>query len=207
MEIVRIDERDMEQAIHAAIEVLENSGLIAFPTETFYGLGVKFDVESTLKRLYDLKHRPKDKAMPLIIGKNTLLPRIASIVSKKAANLMDKFWPGPLTLILPAQEGISEFITAGTQKVAVRIPGKSFALQLAKAASFPITATSANISGHPPAQNAETVRSYFGDAVDLIIDGGPAPGGLPSTIVDVTGDSMKILRAGVIRKESLESIF
>jgi len=207
MEIVRIEGTGTDRIIQAAIEVLEKGGLIGFPTETFYGLGVKFDVESALMRLCDIKQRPKDKAMPLIIGNREILRLVASTVNSAALALMDNFWPGPLTLILPARKGLSEFITAGTRKVAVRIPGESFALHLARAASFPITATSANISGHAPAQDAGTVRRYFGNTVDLLIDAGPAPGSLPSTIVDVTGDSIKILREGVIRKESLESIF
>jgi L-threonylcarbamoyladenylate synthase len=207
MEVVSTAGNNSIKIIRTALEVLEKGGVIAFPTETFYGLGVKFDVESAVKRLCDLKKRPGDKAIPLIIGRRELLNLVVSNVNSAALALIDKFWPGPLTLILPARKGLSKLITAGTQKVAVRIPGESFALHLAIASSFPITATSANISGHLPARDAGAVRRNFEDAVDLIIDGGPAPGGLPSTIVDVTGDSIKIVREGVIKKESLETIF
>jgi L-threonylcarbamoyladenylate synthase len=119
---------------------------------------------------------------------------------------MDTFWPGPLTLILPAKENVSEYITAGTHTVAVRKPGKSFALRLAQTARFPITATSANISGLPPARDSEAVLGYFGDRIDLIIDAGPTPGGLPSTIVDARGSALKILREGVIGRKSLEGL-
>lgn len=206
MIVIRISETDIRQALQKAVDILNYGGIIAYPTETFYGLGAKFDMEDSLKRLYELKKRPKEKAMPLIIGNKGLLPIVAASVNRTAMSLMDRFWPGPLTLILPAKENLSEYITAGTGKVAVRIPGESFALQLARAAEFPITSTSANISGIPPAQDAETVIRYFGDKIDLIIDGDPTSGGLPSTIVDATEDEIKILREGVIKKELLTFI-
>ena len=116
---------------------------------------------------------------------------------------MEEFWPGPLTLILRAKKNISRYITAGTERVAVRIPGTSFALSLAQKANFFITATSANLSGMIPAQDADAVARYFGDRIDIVIDGGPTPGGLPSTIVDVTGGGIRILREGAISKELL----
>lgn len=193
----------MEQVLHQAVGMLKNGGIIAYPTETFYGLGVKFDLEDSLKTLYDIKQRPEEKAMPLIIGNKELIPIVAKSVNKIAVSLMDRFWPGPLTLIFPAIESLSEYITAGTHKVAVRIPGESFALQLAKTAKFPITATSANPSGLPPARDAETVIRYFGDKIDLVIDGGTTSGGLPSTIVDITENKINILREGVINKKLL----
>jgi L-threonylcarbamoyladenylate synthase len=200
---IKVSEANMEQVLHQAVDMLKNGGIIAYPTETFYGLGVKFDLEDSLKTLYDIKQRPEEKAMPLIIGSKELIPIVAKSVNKIAVSLMDRFWPGPLTLIFPAIEGLSEYITAGTHKVAVRIPGESFALQLAKTANSPITATSANPSGLPPARDAETVIRYFGDKIDLIIDGGTTSGGLPSTIVDITENKINILREGVIDKKLL----
>jgi len=191
--------------LHNAVNILKNCGIIAYPTETFYGLGAKFDMIDTLKRLYEIKKRPQEKAMPLIIGSKELLSTVAASVSVKAISLMERYWPGPLTLILPAKENLSDFITAGTRKVAVRIPGESFALQLARTANFPLTATSANPSGMPPAQDAETVLRYFEDKIDLIIDGGPAPGGLPSTIVEATGNEIRLLRQGIIRIDLLKA--
>lgn len=203
MLVIRVNEINMEQVLHQAVDALKDGGIVAYPTETFYGLGAKFDMEDSLKKLYAIKKRHEEKAMPLIIGNKGLLSIVAASINRTAMSLMDRFWPGPLTLIFPAKENLSEYITAGTHKVAVRIPGESFALRLAKAAKFPITATSANPSGIPPAQDAETVIRYFADKIDLIIDGGPASGGLPSTIVDVTEDEIKILREGVIKKELL----
>lgn len=207
MLIIRVNEINLEQVLLHVVDILKNGGIVAYPTETFYGLGAKFDLEDSLKKLYDIKQRPEEKAMPLIIGDKGLLPIVAASVNSIAVLLMNRFWPGPLTLIFPARENLSEYITAGTHKVAVRIPGESFALHLAKTANFPITATSANPSGMTPAQDAETVISYFGDKIDLIIDGGLTAGGLPSTVVDVTGDKIKILREGVIKKKLLKNLY
>jgi len=204
MRLLKLDDDNTKDILSLAVDLLKNGGVIAYPTETFYGLGAKFDIDAALRKIYEIKQRPQDKAMPLIIGERDLLSDIAVEVSSTASALMDKFWPGPLTLIIPARENVSEYITAGTHTVAVRIPGESFALRLAQTAHFPITATSANLSGLPPARDIETVLGYFGDRIDLIIDAGPAPGGLPSTIVDVRGAAPKILREGQISRERLE---
>ncbi|MBM4140507.1 MAG: threonylcarbamoyl-AMP synthase [Nitrospira sp.] len=203
MLLIKISETNLEQALHHAVDSLRNGSIIAYPTETFYGLGTKYDIEGSLKKLYDIKQRPKEKPMPLIIGNKELLSDVAVSVNLLALSFIERFWPGPLTLILPAKENLSEYITAGTGKVAARIPGESFALSLAKTANFPIIATSANLSGMPPAQDADAVIRYFGDKIDLIFDGGFATGGLPSTIVDVTGDEIYILREGAISRESI----
>jgi L-threonylcarbamoyladenylate synthase len=203
MVLMNVKELSVETVLLKALEVLKSGGIIAYPTETFYGLGVKFDLEGPLERLYAIKQRPRVKAMPLIIGKGEQLQSVADSMSIVAKALMAEFWPGPLTLLFRARGNLSHFITAGTGKVAVRVPGESFALALAGIAGFPITATSANPSGLPPADDAETVMRYFGSDVDLIIDAGPAPGGIPSTIADTTGDTVRILREGVIKKEAL----
>jgi len=201
VKLLKLHRKNNSQAFVSAIRILEKGGIIAYPTETFYALGVKFDLLGSLGNLYEIKKRPREKALPLIIGKREMLGLVAAPVSKKTLSLMDRFWPGPLTLILAAKENLSEYLTAGTHTVAVRIPGRSFALDLARAVDFPITATSANISGMPPAQDAATVVQYFGNAIDLVIDGGRTPGGNPSTIADVTGKDFQILREGAIGKE------
>ncbi len=205
MKLIKIHETSITVAVIEAIAVLDVGGIVAYPTETFYGLGVKFDIENSLKRLYGIKQRPKEKAMPLIIGDKGLLSLIVASVNDTAISLMERFWPGPLTILLPAKGGLSEYIVS-EGRVGVRIPGESFALYLAKEAGFPITATSANISGMPPAENAETVLTYFGDKIDLIVDGGPTPGGFPSTIVDVIEEEIRILREGAIGKKLLKGL-
>jgi L-threonylcarbamoyladenylate synthase len=203
MVLIKVTNTNVKQVIRTAIETLEKGGIVAYPTETFYGLGVRFDREDALEKLYITKQRPKMKAMPLIIGDRKLLSLLITGIDDRASLLMDRFWPGPLTLLLPAKENLSKFITSGTKKVAVRIPGESFALQLAQSADLPITSTSANPSGMSPARNAGTVLRYFQDNIDLVIDGGQAPGRHPSTLIEVTGDEIKILREGAIKKELL----
>ena len=203
MSLLRLNEEHIEHTLHQAVATLTGGGIVAYPTETFYGIGAKFDSKDSLHRLHEIKQRPDSKPLPLIIGSRYLLAHIASSVNSTAASLMDRFWPGPLTLILPAKENLSPYITAGTHSVAVRIPGDSFALRLAQYALFPITATSANTSGNPPAQDAGTVVDYFGDNIDLIIDGGPTKGMLPSTIVDARKGKLEIVREGAIKRAVL----
>jgi L-threonylcarbamoyladenylate synthase len=195
----RIDLRrhDEANAIAVALEVLRMGGIVAFPTETFYGLGAMAGSEEALSKLFALKDRSTDKAASLIVGTEEEAQRLAADIPPLAQKLMAAHWPGPLTLVLRAAEGLSGYITKeGT--VALRVPGDSFALHLARAAGFPITATSANPAGEPPAETADDVESYFGDSVNLLIDGGRAPGGKPSTIVDATGSVPRVLRQGVL---------
>jgi L-threonylcarbamoyladenylate synthase len=203
MSIFRLNEENIEHALHHAVDILMSGGIVVYPTETFYGIGAKFDSEDTLHKLYEIKERPDNKPLPLIISSRDLLAHVVSSINNKAVFLMDRFWPGPLTLILPAKETLSPYITAGTHAVAVRIPGESFALRLAQYARFPITATSANPTGKPPAHDTETVVDYFGDTIDLIIDGGHTKGMLPSTIVDVRGENMVVVREGAIKRDLL----
>ncbi|MDP3260330.1 MAG: L-threonylcarbamoyladenylate synthase [Thermodesulfovibrionales bacterium] len=202
--LIKITEDNRKEILRKAIEILNDGGIVAYPTETFYGLGVKFDKEVSLRKLYELKKRPEEKPMPLIIGGRTLLSMIAVSVNETAELLMDKFWPGPLALLLKAKKDLSSYLTAGTGNIAVRIPGESFALHLARETGFPITATSANPSGMPPAEDADAVIRYFGEEVDMVIDGGRTAGGLPSTIADVTEKKIKIVREGAIPRRLLE---
>lgn len=203
--LIKITDKNLKDILGKTVKILNNGGIVAFPTETFYGLGVKFDMDDSLIRLYELKKRPVKKPMPLIIGSRKLLPSLVVSTNNSATALMDKFWPGPLTIILDAKRGLSRYLTVGTGMVAVRLPGESFALRLAEEAGFPITATSANISGMPPAENAEAVIKYFGDKIDMIIDGGKTPGGLPSTIVDATEKDIKILRKGAVSTSDIKN--
>ncbi len=198
VELINLRKADIEQTLKRLSSALRGGKIVAFPTETFYALGVKYDQPAAVKRLFALKDRPSDKALPLIIGNTRLLSLIAAEVPPMAKRLMDQFWPGPLTLVLRAKETLSPLITAGSGTVAVRIPGSSFALTLAMTLGFPITATSANISSLPPADSAKAVSAYFGDTIDFLIDGGTSPGMRPSTIVDATKNRPVILRQGPI---------
>ncbi len=185
------------------MRILRQGGVIAYPTETFYGLGAKYDIEPALQRLYDIKKRPRKMALPVIIGDIQQLAMLTECVSDKAGALISRFWPGPLTLLFKARSGLSDFIVA-ENKVAVRMPGESFALSLARASGFPVTATSANISGMPPGKNIQMVVTYFNDTLDLILDGGELESILPSTIVDATGPELTVLRKGLVDIHSPE---
>lgn len=204
MRLLKIGKDNLEEVLRIAVEALKGGGIVAYPTETFYALGVKFDLGASLSRLHALKRRPAEKAMPLVIGSREALPALTHDVNPTARQLMERFWPGPLTILLPAAGGLSEYIVSNG-KVAVRVPGESFALKLARAAGFPLTATSANPSGLLPARDAEAVIAYFGRDIDLVVDGGAAPGGLPSTVVDVTDDRITVIRQGPVRVISGDS--
>jgi len=195
MEVLKARGEDIKDALVQAIKVLGEGGIVAYPTETFYGLGVRFDDPAALKKLFELKSRPMDKPVSLIVGTDVSLSLVADEVSDRARGLITACWPGPLTMLFKARKGLPEHVVLDG-KVAVRVPGDSFALQLARALTFPITATSANPSGEGACDNAEQVIKFFPDGIDLLIDAGPTKGGKPSTVVDVSGDEIKLIRDG-----------
>lgn len=191
-----------ENAIAKTVAILNTGGIAAYPTETFYGLGARFDHAHALNRIYALKHRPQDKALPVIIANRHQLALLAETVPVTAEVLIERFWPGPLTLILPARSSLTEGIVY-EQKIAVRIPGPSFALELVHAAGFPITSTSANPSGMPPARNIAMITGYFAHGIDLIVNGGETVSLTPSTIIDLCGEIPRIVREGAISPETI----
>lgn len=201
MRILSFTKDTPDKIIAAASDALNNGGIIAYPTESFYALGVSASDATAIKKLFGLKGRPPEKPVPLIVGDKDVLLSVIQYIPDHAKELMERFWPGPLTIVFKAREGVSALLTGGTGNVAVRIPGDSTALYLARGLRSPLTATSANPSSKRPAETAEEVIDYFGAGVDLIIDAGRAPGGRPSTIVDVTVEPHRILREGRISIE------
>jgi L-threonylcarbamoyladenylate synthase len=198
MKVLSYSKDSLDDIIAKASGLLNNGGIIAYPTESYYALGVLASDEKAVKRLFELKARPPEKPLPLIVGDKDVLLSVVQCIPDQAKALIERFWPGPLTLVLEAGEGVSRLLTGGTGRVAVRIPGDSAALYLARALRLPVTATSANPSARRPAETAGEVIDYFGDSLDLIIDGGKSPGGKPSTIVDVTVVPAIILREGSV---------
>jgi L-threonylcarbamoyladenylate synthase len=194
--IIKLKRENINAAIKEAAAVLMAGGIVAYPTETFYGLGVRFDDEDALRRLHRLKGRGR-KAMPLIIGDRDALSAVISKINKTEKILSDALWPGPLTIAFKAKKGLSKYITKNG-KVAVRIPSSETARMLADVSGLPITATSANPSGMPPAGDAGKALDYFGEGIDIILDGGRTKGGLPSTIIEITGEKIKFLREGAV---------
>ncbi len=181
-----------------AAEILRRGGVVAYPTETFYGLGALARDAAAVDRLARVKGRPDGKPLPLLAADRAQVEAVA-VVGEGAARLADAFWPGPLTLVLPARAGLAEAITAGTATVGIRIPGSDLARALAREAGGAIVATSANLSGEPPPASADALAAALVARLDVVLDGGRTPGGLPSTVVALVGDSdVRLVRPGAV---------
>jgi L-threonylcarbamoyladenylate synthase len=181
-------------------------GVVALPTETFYALAVYPFKEEALTRLFTLKVRPAAKPVLVLVGAPEMLSQVAGEIPAAGVRLLGEFWPGPLTLILPARPGLPDLLTGGTGTIGVRQPRQTVTCRLLTALGFPVTGTSANRAGQPPLAGAQEVAREFGDGVDLIVDTGPCPGGLPSTIVDVTRDPPRLVRPGAAPLASLMAV-
>lgn len=181
-----------------AASVLRAGGLVAFPTETFYGLGAAGLSAQAVRRVFAVKGRPESKPLLLLVDSVAMLDTIVSRIPPAARPLMARHWPGPLTLVLPARDTVPEAVTAGTGTVGVRLPAHPVARALVAALGEPVTAPSANPSGAPPPTTAAEVLGHFDGVIELILDGGPTPGGEPSTVVDATVDPPRILRRGAV---------
>jgi L-threonylcarbamoyladenylate synthase len=195
---------DQPNAIQHAIDVLRNGGIIAFPTDTVYGLAAPIDNEESIDRLYVAKGRNNTKAIALLLGDSDQLDQVATDLSVSARKLAEHFWPGPLTLVVPRHPALPE-ILAPLPTIGVRIPDHPVALALLKAAG-PLAVTSANISGQDNAMTARQVLKQLKDRIHLIIDGGRTPGGVPSTVVDCTTPKPEILRKGPISLKQIKKI-
>lgn len=190
--------RPDEQLLKEAADCLREGKTVAFPSETFYALGVSAYHEQAIQKVFAIKGRTFDKPLPLIICGESMLEEVAAHIHACARMLIDTFWPGPLTLILKASDKIPPPLTAHTGTVAVRDSSHPLARMLVKAARMPITSTSANVSGDASCSSAGEVAQQLGGSIDLIIDGGATPGGLPSTIVDITSSPPCIVREGAV---------
>ncbi len=185
-----------EDQIRRAASVIHNGGLVAFPTETYYGLAVDPFNEDGLQRLFRVKQRPQLKPVLVLVASEDQLAMLASSVPETARTLMDHFWPGPVTIVLPARRELSSILTGNTATVGVRLSPHPVAAALLQACGTPLTATSANKSGHPAAVTADEVRAIFGDEVDFILDGGKTPGKCGSTLVGVEDGKILCIREG-----------
>jgi L-threonylcarbamoyladenylate synthase len=181
--------------------VLGENGLIALPTESFYGLAVDPFNEQALTKLWQVKGRSKGKPVLVLLGEGSQLNPFVRNIPPAATVLTNAFWPGPLTIVFPAARGLSDAVTAGTRSVGIRLSAWQPLCELLRRVG-PVTGTSANREGMPPPTTAREVRHYFGDALDLIVDAGPTPGGQPSTVIDVQGP-IRIIRDGAIDREDI----
>lgn len=190
--------------IRAALNVLQNGGIVAFPTDTVYGLGALAFDNAAIESIYTAKDRSIEKAIPILIGDLSGLDQIADDIPNMALHFAARFWPGPLTCIVPKKQTLPLAVSA-TSTVAVRIPNHPDALALLRAAG-PMAVTSANISGQPSPSTAKEVYAQLIGRIPLILDGGKTPGGIPSTVVDCTGSEPVILREGPISLAELLSV-
>ena len=191
--------------LDTAVDTVRSGGIVAYPTETFYALGVDPFNTKAIDRLFELKGRPADRPISVIIKDTCVLRTLVTEMPAAAIKLTARFWPGPLTIIFKCVDALPSSVTAGTGTLGVRVSSSAVAGRLAAELSTPITATSANPTGQNPPTTAKEVLDFFGNKIDLLIDGGDLPGGLPSTLLDLTGKSAVILRPGVISKEQLET--
>jgi len=190
-------------AILRAAEVLQAGGLAAFPTDTVYGVGALAFQAPAVEKLYDIKGRSKEKAIPVLIAHPGDLSRVAGELAPFAQRLAEKFWPGPLTLVVPKQAALPEAVSA-TSTVGVRVPDQPFTQKLLELTG-PLAVTSANLSGAPDALTAAEVLAQLSGRVELVLDGRRVPGGRPSTVVDCSGATPKILREGPISAAEIEA--
>jgi L-threonylcarbamoyladenylate synthase len=193
-------------SIQKAASIIQGGGLVAFPTETVYGLGASAFNEAALKRIFAVKRRPPDNPLIVHISKIDQLNRLVERVPDEAYLLAEHFWPGPLSLVLPRKESVPALVSAGLPTVAVRMPDHHVALQLISAARLPLAAPSANLSGRPSPTNAQHVLVDLAGSIEAVLDGGSTSVGVESTVLDLTGQTPVILRPGGICSAELADI-
>jgi L-threonylcarbamoyladenylate synthase len=203
-QVLELDpERPGRAAVELAASIIRDGGLVAFPTETVYGLGADAMNEEAVLRIFEAKGRPADNPCIVHVDSREMVDRVAKSVGSNAEILIEKFWPGPLTLVLERQPKVAESVSAGLSTVAVRMPKNRIALALIEAARTPIAAPSANASGRPSSTSAAHVLEDLDGRIDMVLDGGTTNIGIESTVLDVTTDSPRILRPGWITREML----
>lgn len=199
------DPSPSEGVIRQAAQIVLSGGVLAFPTETFYGLAALASDREAVQRVYVLKRRPPDKSLSILIADLAELENWVATIPTEAYHLMVRFWPGPLTLVFAATEYLPTNLTANTGKVGVRISANPIAHALVRAVGAPITATSANRSGEPSCRSSAEVLAQLGADLEAVLDAGLTPGGKVSTIADVSTRPPRILRTGAIAAQEVLS--
>ncbi|HEX8186518.1 MAG TPA: L-threonylcarbamoyladenylate synthase [Blastocatellia bacterium] len=205
--VIQVDAGNPQQEIiEQAAAIIRSGGLVAFPTETVYGLGADAMNEAAIRKIFEAKGRPGDNPLIVHVCDRNDVERVATEVSAKAWQLIERFWPGPLTLVLRRRTEVARSVSAGLSTVAVRMPHNEIALELIRRARAPIAAPSANSSGRPSPTTARHVARDLGGRIDMILDGGATKIGIESTVLDMTAETAVILRPGWITEESLAAI-
>lgn len=204
--MVRVLKAEAEGSLAEAIAVLKGSGLVAYPSDTVYGLGAAASDERAAERAFAAKGRLSEKALSLLLADIEDMAPLCADVPPAAQLLAERFWPGPLTLVLRRSPAFQSAALGGGDNVALRVPDHLFLRELIRALGEPITGTSANRSGRPSCRTAREVRRQLGSAVDLIIDGGPTRAGPESTVIDITPEQVTMLRGGAIPRSEVERV-
>ncbi len=200
----RIDpDRPDPLLIQEAAAVLASGGLIVFPTRGLYGIGADAFNPDAVRRVFAVKKRPAEKPVSVLISSRSMLPLLVARIPKPAVSLMDRFWPGRVTLVFHAGPKVSPVLTGGFKKIGVRLPSHEVAVALVHAAENPVTGTSANLSGRSGASRICDIPSEILDNVDFILDAGPLKGGPGSTVVDVTQTPVVVIREGEISESAV----
>ncbi len=203
--IIQINKFESGNWLKTTANVLDSSGVIGFPTDTFYGLGVNPFDAAAIDKIFEIKSREKNKPILLLIGEIGQLSLVVKKVSREAEILMNAFWPGPLTLLFEAKSSLPNKLLGSGNTIGVRLPNSLVATQLMLKTGNPITATSANLSGNMECRSSDELLNALGDQLDLILDGGNAPGGKASTIVDTSCFPPKLIRDGKVEREKIEA--
>jgi L-threonylcarbamoyladenylate synthase len=203
--IIKIGPPGTEQAFERCRSVIEAGGVIAYPTDTFYGLGADPKNPDAVKRLFEIKGRQVGQPILLLLHDRGKVAEWAAESSAEAEALMDAFWPGPLTLVFTALPAVLQELTGGTGRIGLRVPGNAVTRSLLQALGTALTGTSANRSGGPDLQTALDVAGMLGDKVDVILDAGRTVGGKPSSVVDVSASELTMVREGAVPEHELRS--
>jgi len=204
-EIIKVDPAHPQLAFSRCKNVISRGGVIAYPTDTFYGLGADPKNPVAVKRLFEIKGRKADQPILLLIAKSDDVKMWTAGINPASENLMKTFWPGPLTLVFKAGAEVLRQLTAGTGTIGLRVPGNELTRSLLDFLGIALTGTSANVAGEASPQTAEEAAASLGNTVDLILDGGRTAGGRPSTVVDVSTDQPLVLREGALLLKDLPS--
>ena len=196
-------EEDFNTAIFKSAETIEKGGLVAFPTETFYGLGANIKDPNALKKIFEVKGRADNVPVLLLVGDMHMVEYYASYVSKPARRIMELFWPGGVTLIFNASDAVNPVLSAGTGKIGIRYSSHPVPSAISIKLGYAITGTSANISGKASPDSAEKTLEQLGNKIELIIDSGLTRGIKPSTVIDVSNDNPAVVREGCISSEAI----
>ena len=205
--VVKVDPADPELLeIEKAVELLRAGKLVAFPTDTVYGVGADVSNDEAVEQIFIAKKREPGKPLQVLIASKTDLQIIARTQSDALDRLASEFWPGPLTVVMPAREDFPRRVRCGGDTIGVRMPANAIALKLIEAFGRPVAATRANVSGLPDPVDAAEVMEYLGGKINLVIDGGSTPGNVPSTVLDISVHPPVVIRQGKLSVEDLRKV-